>query len=331
MFKRIFTFVFCVFFILSFSSCKKEDANNTQGGTPSVATVDGENVDEAYFKYYFTELKNMVQLQYGETAWQSATLDGKPALEYVRERALEAAVEDKIIMSKAKEDGIVLTDEDRNNIESTKQQWITQFGSESAFIDAINNNYGLSLEQFNYMLEAVYYRNHVVNKYVSDTEALEYYNNNIVKVKHILIPTVELGSNIPLTAEELKTVEEKVSLILAEISKGRDFDSLVAEYTEDQDVFYYVGAGYSLNIDGSMGGGMVTEFENAAFTLDVGEISGIVESPYGYHIVKRYENDDAMYHIAKDTLSTVLFTDVIEEWKNQKNVVINYDIYNSYN
>lgn len=332
MLKRIFSIVLCITLAISFCACNKEETKDgVQNGISSVATVDGESIDEAYFKYYFTELKNMVQMQYGESAWQSATLDGKPAVEYVRERALEAAVEDKIVMNKAKEDGIVLTDEDKNNIESTKQQWIMQFGSEKAFVDAINNNYGLSLEQFNYMLEAVYYRNHIVSKYIDDAKSLEYYNNNIVKVKHILIPTVELGSNIPLTADELKATEEKVSLVLAEISNGKDFDSLVAEYTEDQDTFYYVGTGYSLNIDGSMGSSMVTEFETTALSLEVGEISSVVESPYGYHIIKRYENDEAMYHISKDTLATVLFTDVIKEWKNQKNIVINYDIYNSYN
>lgn len=326
MLKRIVALICCIVFMFSFTACKKEEP-----AKPGVATLDGENIDEAYFKYYFTELKNTVQRQYGEDTWQNATFDGKPALEFVRERALDNAVKDKIIMDKAKADGITLTDEDKQNIEQKKQEWINQFGSEKAFRDAINSTYGLSEEQFNYMLEAVYYRNHLIKKYVTDTEALEYYNDNIAKVKHILIPTVELESNIPLTSEQLENAEEKVSLVLSEISKGKDFDSLVSEYTEDRDDYYYVGEGYSLNIDGSMGGGMVTEFETAAFSLDVGEISGVVESPYGYHIIKRYENDEAMYNIAKDTFASVLFTDVMEEWKNQKNLVINESVYNSYN
>ena len=327
MFKRTFCFICCILLMISFSSCNKAEE---QSNISSVATVDGENIDEAYFKYYFIELKNLVQLQYGESSWQSATLDGKPALEYVRERALDAAVEDKIIMSVAKNEGISLTDEDKNNIEKTKQQWISQFGSESAFVDAIKNKYGLTLEQFNYMLEAVHYRNHIVNKYVNDSQSRKYYDNNIVKVKHILIPTVELGSNIPLTADELKVAEGKLSTVLSEIQSGKDFDSLVPKYTKDQDVFYYIGTGFSINADGSMGSGMVAEFESSALSLGVGEISDAVESPYGYHIIKRYENDDAMYNISKDTLASMVFTDILEEWKSQKNIVINYDIYNSY-
>lgn len=336
--KRIISFVCSILLILSFSACKKESShnktdleNNLNSTSGVVATVNGENLDEAYFRYYFTEFKNMVQMQYGESAWQNATLDGKPALEYVRERALTAAIEDKIIVNVAKNDGITLTDEDKAGIESTKQQWITQFGGEEAFVEAISSEYGLTLEQFNYMLEAVYYRGHVVNKYVDDSKTRDYYNNNIAKVKHILIPTVELSTNIPLTSGELKKAEEKVSMIMAEISNGTDFDSLVGKYTEDQNVFYYVGAGFSLGNDGSMSGGMVSEFETESLSLGIDEISGIVESPYGYHIIKRYQNDDAMYKLSKDTLATVLFTDVMEEWRNQTNVVINYDIYNSYN
>ena len=271
-----------------------------------------------------------MQSEFGEVVWQDATLDGKPALEYVKEWALNMCVEDKVITLKAKSDGVELTKDDKLEIEKYKDKWIKKFGSESAFLDKIKNDYGMTEEQFEYMLEAVCYRNHLIEKYVSDEKSKEYYNNEIIKVKHILIPTVELGSNIPLTVEEVKQAMDTAEFVLDKVDSGADFDSLVAEYTADQDVFYYVGSGYSINIDGSFGGGMVAEFEAAAFGLDVGEVSGIVESPYGYHIIKRYENDEAMYQIAKENISAIVFTDVLEEWKAQKNLVIDNALYNSY-
>jgi len=320
MLKKIFSIVVSFVMLLSLTACE----NN------SVATIDGEDIDSAYFQYYFTELKHSIQQQYGEASWQDATLEGKPALDYVRERALQAVIEDKLVMMKAKEDNLKLTAEDKNSIASIKKQWVENYGGQKAFEDFIMENYGIDESHFDYMLEAVHYRDHVVEKYVSDENSREFYNNNIAKVKHILIPTIDLTNNTPLSEEELKLADNKLNTVLAEIKKGTDFDSLVAQYTEDQDVFYYVGTGYSLNEDGSFGSGMVPEFESASLTLGINEISGVVESAYGYHIIKRYESDDAMYKMAEYTLSSMIFSDVIEEWQNEKEIVINENIYNSF-
>ena len=320
MLKKIFALLLIFVVVLSLSACENS----------SVATIDGEKIDTGYFEYYFTELKHNMQRQYGEDAWQDATLDGKSALEYVRERALSSVIEDKLVMMKVKEDNIKLTDDDKNNIKSIKKQWIDSYGSESAFKDAIESMYGISVGQFDYMLEAVYYRRHIVEKYVTDEMSREFYNKNIMKVKHILIPTIDLATNVPLNGEKLDSANNKLALVLSEIKKGTDFDSLVTQYTEDQDTFYYVGEGFSLNADGSFGSGMVEEFEKASFSLGVGEVSGVVETQFGYHIIKRYENDEAMYRISVDSLADVAFTEIVEEWKAQKNIVINESVYNSF-
>lgn len=325
--KRLISVFLCLIFVLSFGACQKEE---TVKENTVIATLDGGNIDEACFKYYFTELKKEMQYQYGEVAWQDATFDGKPALEYVKEWALNRCVEDKIITIKAKNDGIELNEDDKQKIEDDKNNWIENYGTKSAFLEKIKNDYRMTEAQFDYMLEAVYYRNHLVEKYTSEDKVKEYYNNKIIKVKHILIPTIELGSNIPLTDEEVEQARNTANLVLNKANAGADFDSLVAEYTKDQDVFYYVGNGFSINADGSFGGGMVTEFEVAAFELDVGEVSGIIESPYGYHIIKRYANDEEMYNVAKKNLASVVFNDVLQVWKGQKNLVIDYAVYNSY-
>ena len=192
MLKRLIALFGCVVIVFSLSAC----------GSNGIATVDGENIDKEYFEYYFVEWKNMMQLQHGEDTWEDATLEGKPALEYVRERALQSVIEDKIIVMKAKADGINLTNDDVKSIDSYKQQWINEYGSEKAFLDAIMENYSLSEEQFDYMMEAAHYRNHIIDKYVevNDAEVADYLGlggkTNEEKVENLIAKIEELKAQI---------------------------------------------------------------------------------------------------------------------------------------
>lgn len=325
--RKVIVFILCVVLCLSISSC---------GNKPGIVSVNGQEVDEGYFKYYFTEWKNTMEIQHGADTWQDATFDGKPTLEYVRERALQSVIEDKIIMIKAEEDNVQLSDDDIKNIKYLKEQWIQQFGGKKEFLESISSIYGITEENFDYMMEAAHYREKLMDKYVTvnDEEIKEYYDKNVVKVKHILIATVDLNTGVPLSTEELSKVNEKVGKIQEEIASGADFDLLVSEYTQDQDVFYYVGEGYSIGEDGKQANGMVPEFEEAAFALETNDISDVVESTYGYHIIKRYENDHSMFEKSKDTLSYIIkaseFVEIMNKWKSQMDIVVNNDIYNSY-
>jgi parvulin-like peptidyl-prolyl isomerase len=79
---------------------------------------------------------------------------------------------------------------------------------------------------------------------------------------------------------------EKESLakeILEKINKGESFAKLAEQYSTDG----------SRRRGGDLGefskGVMVREFETAAFALEKGQVSGIVRTQFGYHIIKRLE------------------------------------------
>ncbi len=82
-------------------------------------------------------------------------------------------------------------------------------------------------------------------------------------------------------AENKKLAED----ILMKAQLGIDFDTLVAEHGEDMDMVTNP-SGYVFTH-----GELIEEFEDAAFELEIGEMSGVVESPIGYHIVLRCEID----------------------------------------
>jgi len=115
---------------------------------------------------------------------------------------------------------------------------------------------------------------------ITDEDALKYFNEvTQVRARHILIKVDE-------NADE-KTVEEKKNLALSirkRILNGEDFAKLAKEYSEDEG---------SKDKGGDLGffgkGTMVKEFEDVAFSLKPSEISDVVRTKYGFHIIQVLE------------------------------------------
>lgn len=77
--------------------------------------------------------------------------------------------------------------------------------------------------------------------------------------------------------------EAQANEILEKIKAGEKFSALAQQYSLDGSARH----GGDLGVFGR--GVMVREFERAAFALNKGEVSGIVKTQFGYHIIKRLE------------------------------------------
>ncbi|NLK41936.1 MAG: hypothetical protein GX298_07765 [Planctomycetes bacterium] len=110
-----------------------------------------------------------------------------------------------------------------------------------------------------------------------------------VRVAHVLILTQ--GKSDEEKAEAKKKIEE----VLKKAKAGEDFAALAKEYSEDPGSKDN-GGEYTFPR-----GQMVPEFEEVAFTLKEGQISDIVETQYGYHVIKKLEHLEAK----KQTLDEV--------------------------
>ncbi len=94
-------------------------------------------------------------------------------------------------------------------------------------------------------------------------------------VRHILFIVDETASPEKKQLKKLKARE-----IVRQIRAGKDFSEMAKKYSED------VTASSGGEIGLLKKGQLVPEFEKVAFSLKSGEVSDVVESPYGYHIIK---------------------------------------------
>jgi peptidyl-prolyl cis-trans isomerase NIMA-interacting 1 len=105
-----------------------------------------------------------------------------------------------------------------------------------------------------------------------------------ITARHVLLQYMgaqSAGANIVRTKEQALVVAKEV---LKHAKAGDDFARLALDYSDEPNAG---SRGGSLGRFGQ--GQMVHEFEDAAFALKVGEISGIVETPFGFHIIQRTE------------------------------------------
>ena len=123
---------------------------------------------------------------------------------------------------------------------------------------------------------------------ISPSELLSYYNQHKsefqqqeeIKASHILIKT-EAGQDGKVSAAADAAARKKAEDILKKLRAGANFEELAKKESDDK--------ASAIN-GGSLGffqrGSMVPEFEKAAFSLNKGQISDLVKTQYGYHIIR---------------------------------------------
>lgn len=127
---------------------------------------------------------------------------------------------------------------------------------------------------------------------VTEAEVKTYYSNHTaafempekVRASHILLMTMDPSTRMPLPTNTVAAKRKQIDDLLKEIKGGKDFATLAKQYSEDP----------GSKVDGGElpkfgRGDMVPEFEAAAFSLKPGQVSDVVTSPFGFHIIKLAE------------------------------------------
>jgi peptidyl-prolyl cis-trans isomerase C len=105
-----------------------------------------------------------------------------------------------------------------------------------------------------------------------------------VRVSHILISTHVPNGDEPLSADQIQAKRMEAEKLLARARAGEDFATLVKEHSEDRNLAK-TGGEYTF----SRSEPYATEFKAAAFSLQPEQISDIVTTVFGFHIIKLLE------------------------------------------
>lgn len=275
----------------------------------TVGSVNGEKITEGQIRIFLVQEENGmlikgIQEQFGDNwqtmdqnalmdainnfDWNKQDNDGKSYAQKVRDSAFDQVVLVDVKSAKADELGVGLSDAEKQQMTSGISQMKSQYPSEEEFIQMLNENY--FKDEQAYVDFFIKYQNAMKfdseyqkdpSKFLDDETALaSYVNDETASVKHILIKTVD-DSNQPLPEDQISAARAKAEEVLSRAKSGEDFDALIDEYNQDPGQMQNK-SGYAFGK-----GEMMPEFETASFALGINEISELVETDYGYHIIKR--------------------------------------------
>ena len=284
-------------------------------------TVNGQPVSARMYLYWLAY--SISEMETTMNAYYGIPLDWSEEYgiaEYLMQDALSATLMYTLIPAKALELGLDLTQEQQDELDALLASSIESMGGEDAFLDSLRM-VGLDQETYLDINRAPHCYDRIVEGMFSDrptnADVKAYIEeNDILRAKHILLMTVDSSTREPLEesviAEKKATAEDILKQLQESDNLMADFDALMIEYSED--------GGLVTNPDGYTftSGEMVTEFEEATRALEYGQISGIVESPFGYHIILRLDPDSDS--LRQDCLTALVY-DQINIWTNEATLV----------
>ena len=265
--KKILLLLLIVAMVLSIAGCTKEPAVE-EVPENVIAIANGNEISVDDYMKNFQILEYTYTTAYGEDIW-TEEYEGQPLREVIMDELLDNLIKERIVAEVVTKNANPILDADVDNyyaefeaaVESDEglKEFYSDNGIDEAFIR----------EQIKMQLMVDSFYAMVEEEIKADTTKLEDYYDNFkleVRARHILVPTEEIA---------LETISRL---------ENEDFEIVAGEVSVDPG---------SKDMGGDLGffarNVMVPEFEEAAFALELGEVSDPVQTDYGYHIIKLEE------------------------------------------
>jgi parvulin-like peptidyl-prolyl isomerase len=237
-------------------------------------------VSTRYFRVTTADIMQYLVSKMGDNAGSLRTMQ----IERVRDtvlRTAEALAEQRLLLRMAQKEGVVVMPAE---VDSVLESQYERFGGAE--------QYNLFLQRSGVSIEALRAETHnalLVTRYLdrvltpqitpSEEEIRQaYQQERYATVRHILFVTeghVE---------EEKPEIRARAEAVLARARAGEDMAELARLYSEDVETKNKGGL-----VEDVARGEMLEALDQAAFSLPIGEVSGLIETPYGYHILQVVE------------------------------------------
>lgn len=200
-----------------------------------------------FYHTYLEQLKIVEKYQKEFKKVDFKTEDGKKVLAQVRKDTMDRMVEDVLVNSEAVKLKVTVSNKDLND---QFAQLVKSNGGETSFASVLKQYYGLTPNEFKEEI----YKSRLLRQKVAD----------------------KFASDESVNSDAKKLAED----VLLKVKAGEDFATLAKQYSQDTSA----SNGGDLGYFGK--GKMVPEFENVAFAMKAGDVSELVKTVYGYHIIK---------------------------------------------
>lgn len=246
-------------------------------------------------------------------------------LHEVRTKLLNQMIEDRLVYHEAKEMGIEVTEAD---IEEELQEFKNQFTDETSMDQALQEQ-GLSMTALKDRLKRslmvrrlhdIEIRSKIVvsprelEKYYSDHQE-EFMETDQVKARFMTIKKSAQSRDKGLTDEPSLA---RIRILHERVLRGEDFAKLATENSEDS---YAAGGGVG---DWLKPGSMIPALEEVLFKLEPGAVSGVIETPMGYHFFRveaKKEGRNRTFEEAREEILEKIFQEKararFEEWMEE--------------
>lgn len=267
-----FAFLMCCCFLVSssFAGDKTEP-----GGDKIAASVNGKVITQTELEREILNLSNRYSIQS-----QDSTIPDD-----IESKALDSLITRQLLYEASQKAQIKVDDAE---VDENLQQAISRFPNKEAFEAVLKRENVTEDELKSEIRYGLAIQTYVEDKYisktsVSDEELQTYYDSNpalfkhpeMVKASHILIRVDEQADEA-----QKNEARKKIDDIAKQLKEGKDFAELAKSHSECP----------SSSNGGDLGsfrkGQMVKSFDDVAFSLNPGEISPVVETNFGYHIIK---------------------------------------------